>query len=138
MIARNGQQPAEAVGQTFAERVSFMLKRVLKTGYAWLLAAFFAVGAFANLLASQQTREDYQSWGYPGWFHYVTGLLEATAAVLLALSATRLAGSLLGAAVMASAAATLLIHAEYSHALAPLTVLVLVGINAWLAWRERP
>lgn len=105
--------------------------------YAGLLAAFFVLGGFLNIFASPVVLDHYQRWGYPGWFHYVSGLLEWSSALLLALPLTRLAGSALAAIVMTAAAATVLLHGEYSHAVAPLVVLVLVCLNAWLTWRTR-
>lgn len=105
--------------------------------FAWLLTAFFLLGGFLNIFASPEQIEEYVAWGYPGWFHYVTGTLEWTSAVLMAIPLTRLAGSLLAAAVMVAAAGTVLLHGEYAHALAPLVVLCLVGLNGWLTWRAR-
>ena len=105
--------------------------------YAWLLAAFFLFGGFLNIFASPEVIEDYETWGYPGWFHYATGILEWTSAVLIAVPFTRLAGCLLAAAVMAAAAVTVLLHGEYSHAVAPLIVLCLVCLNGWLTWRAQ-
>lgn len=105
--------------------------------YASLLAAFFLLGGFLNIFASSTVLDDYQRWGYPGWFHYVTGLLEWISAVLIALPLTRLAGSALGAALMAAAAATVLANGEFGHAVAPLIVLVLVCLNGWLTWNAR-
>lgn len=103
--------------------------------FAALIAAFFVLGGTMNIFASEQIQADYTRWGYPGWFHYLTGILEWTAAVLIALPATRLIGSLLAAGVMASAAGTVLLNGEFSHAIAPLIVLVIVAINFWVTWR---
>lgn len=103
--------------------------------YAWLLAAFFVLGGSLNTFASPEILADYQRWGYPDWFHYLTGLTEWTAAALIALPATRLAGSVLACAVMAAAAGTVLLNGEYAHAVPPLVVLALAGLNGWLTWR---
>ncbi|MWD27444.1 DoxX family protein [Aquicoccus sp. SCR17] len=105
--------------------------------FALLLAAFFVLGGSMNIFASEQVLEDYARWGYPGWFHFLTGALEWTSAVLIAIPATRLAGSVLAAAVMASAAGTVALHGEFSHAMAPLVVLALAALNGWLTWRAR-
>ena len=104
--------------------------------YAWLLAVFFAVGGTMNIFASPGVVADYQGWGYPGWFHYVTGLMEWTAAALMVLPFTRLAGCVLGGTVMAAAAGTVLLNNEYAHAAAPLVLLALVGLSGWLTWRR--
>ena len=114
------------------------MKRVpWRNVYAWLLAAFFVLGGTLNIFASPTVLDDYQRWGYPGWFHYLTGLLEWSSALLVALPFTRLAGSALAATVMTAAAATVLLHGEYAHAVAPLVILALVCLNAWFTWRAR-
>ena len=104
--------------------------------FAAALAAFFVLGGALNLFASPDIRADYARWGYPNWFPYVTGLLEWTAAILLVIPRTRLLGSLLGGAVMAAAAATVLLHGEGTHAIPPLIVLALAVLNGWLTWRS--
>ena len=57
---------------------------------ALALAAFFVVGSLGNIFAPPSIYEEYLRWGYPGWFHFVTGSLELTTAVLLARAQTRL------------------------------------------------
>jgi len=54
-----------------------------KTLLAYLLATFFLVGAVGNIFASDDMAADYARWGYPAWFHYLTGLLELIASALL-------------------------------------------------------
>lgn len=108
-----------------------MRKFSLRNLYAWLLAAFFILGGFLNIFASPDVRADYLRWGYPDWFHYLTGTLEWTSAALIAVPFTRLAGSLLAAAVMVGAAVTVLLHGEYSHAVPPMVVLALLCFNIW-------
>ena len=104
--------------------------------YAWLLADFFVLGGGMNLLASPEILADYRRWGYPDWFHYVTGVMEWTAAVLIAIPATRLAGSVFAGTIMAAAAGTVALNGEFSHAIPPLTVLALLGVNVWLTWSK--
>ena len=103
-----------------------------KTFFALLLAAFFLVGSLGNILASEQIVAEYARWGYPSWFHYVTGTLELTAAVLLAIRQWRLWGGLLGAVIMVAASLTTLLHGEIAHALAPLMVLSICTAVGWL------
>ena len=39
----------------------------------WLLvAAFFGAGVF-NAIGTRATRESFLRWGYPSWWHLVTG-----------------------------------------------------------------
>ena len=97
------------------------------------LAAFFLLGGTLNIFASPEIRADYDRWGYPGWFPYLTAALEWTAAVLIAIPRTRLAGHVLGAGVMGAAALTVLLHGEFSYAIPPLVVLALLGLSGgWL------
>ncbi|WP_032830654.1 MULTISPECIES: DoxX family protein [unclassified Pseudomonas] len=104
---------------------------------AWTLAAFFLVGAIGNIFVSESIAEDYLRWGYPDWFHFVTGALELTTAVLLAVAATRLWGAALGCVAMFAAAATVIVHGEYAHAIPPVVVLALSAVVGWTAWRLR-
>ena len=43
---------------------------------ALALAAFFVVGSLSNIFAPGSIYEEYLRWGYPHWFHFVTGSLE--------------------------------------------------------------
>jgi hypothetical protein len=104
---------------------------------ALALAAFFVVGSLSNIFALGSIYGEYLRWGYPHWFHFVTGALELTAAVLLAQARTRLWGSALGCAVMLAALATVTFHGEYGHAVPPLVVATLSIVVGWIAWRQR-
>ncbi|UFX46010.1 DoxX family protein [Bradyrhizobium sp. 41S5] len=104
---------------------------------AFGLAAFFAVGSLSNIFAPWSIYEEYLRWGYPHWFHFVTGLLELTTAVLLAQARTRLWGSALGCAVMLAALATVTLHGEYGHGVPPTIVATLSMAVGWIAWRMR-
>lgn len=102
-----------------------------------VLAAFFVVGSLSNIVAPRSIFEEYLKWGYPRWFHFVTGSLELMTAVLLARARTRLWGSALGCAVMLAALATVTVHGEYGHGVAPLVVATLSIVVGWIAWRTR-
>ena len=104
---------------------------------ALALAAFFVVGSLSNIFAPPSIYEEYLRWGYPRWFHFVTGSLELTTAVLLARAQTRLWGSALGCTVMLAALATVTLHGEYGHGVAPLVVAALSILVGRIAWRER-
>ncbi len=103
----------------------------------WVLAAFFVVGSLSNIVAPRSISEEYLKWGYPHWFHFVTGSLELMSAVLLARARTRLWGAALGCTVMLAALATVTLHGEYGHGVAPLVVATLSIVVGWLAWRKR-
>ena len=62
--------------------------------------------------------------------------LYVSAAVLIAIPATRLAGSVFAGTIMAAAAGTVALNGEFSHAIPPLTVLALLGVNVWLTWSK--
>lgn len=67
----------------------------------------------------------------------LSGLLELTTALLLAYRPSRLWGAGLGSAVMLAAAATVLRHGEYTHAVAPIVVLLMALTVGSMAWRDR-
>lgn len=101
------------------------------------LAAFFVVGSLTNIVAPGSIYEEYLRWGYPRWFHFVTGSLELTAAILLFRAPSRLLGAALGCTVMLAALATVIVHGEYGHAVPPLVVATLSLVVGWISWRQR-
>jgi hypothetical protein len=91
----------------------------------WLLvAAFFGAGLF-NAIGAQATKSDFAQWGYPGWWCFLTGGLEITTAVLIALPASRVVGLALGAVIIAAAVLTVLRHRDFKH-IVPLGVFVVL------------
>ncbi|HEV2701703.1 MAG TPA: DoxX family protein [Steroidobacteraceae bacterium] len=114
-----------------------MSKISWRQALALALAAFFVVGSLTNIFASPSIYGEYLQWGYPRRFHYVTGSLELTTAVLLARAQTRLWGSALGSSVMLAALATVTLHGEYTHGVAPLVAASLTMFVGWIAWRKR-
>lgn len=102
----------------------------------WVLVAFFIAGGIGNIFVSAENAANYARWGYPDWFHYVTGMLELSTAALLAPRRTRLFGAGLGSLVMLAAAGTVLLHGEYTHAIAPFTVLAVLALAGWFARRD--
>jgi hypothetical protein len=108
-----------------------MSKLPWKPILAWTLAAFFVFGGAVNISAPESVAADYQRWGYPDWFHFATGGLERTTAVLLALAGTRLLGAALGSVVMLAATATVVVHGEHTHATLPIMIVSLLAIAGW-------
>ncbi|WP_027781192.1 MULTISPECIES: DoxX family protein [Burkholderia] len=102
-----------------------------------LLAAFFVAGSLSNIVAPRSIVDEYLKWGYPPGFHFVTGALELTTAILLARTRTRLWGSALGCAVMLAALATVAFYGEYGHGVAPLVAAILSSGIGWITWRRR-
>ncbi|MBV6670060.1 DoxX family protein [Xanthomonas euvesicatoria pv. alangii] len=110
-----------------------MTKPNWRTIVAWLLAAFFLAGGIGNIFVSEHNAAEYLRWGFPEWFHFVTGGLELSAALLIVFKQTRWWGACLGALIMLAALVTLITHGEYLHALAPLIVLIVsltVALNS--------
>ena len=101
------------------------------------LAAFFVVGSLSNIFAPESIYQEYLKWGYPRWFHFVTGSLELTTAILLFRAPSRLLGSALGCTVMLAALATVILHGEYGHAVPPLVAATLTFVVGWMSWRKR-
>ena len=80
----------------------------------WLLVAgFFGAGLF-NVVGTRATRAEYVAWGYPDWWHWVTGGLEIVTATFIATPLLRGAGIVLGTVVILAAVATLLRHRAYT------------------------
>ncbi len=114
-----------------------MFKISWRQASPFALAAFFVVGSLTNIFAPGSIYEEYLKWGYPGWFHFVTGSLELTTAFLLLRAPSRLFGTALGSCVMLAALATVIIHGEYAHAVPPLIVATLLLVVGWMNRRTR-
>jgi hypothetical protein len=91
-----GQAAILVLRGALIEQVGQMSKISWRQVSALALAAFFVVGSLSNIFAPPSIYEEYLRWGYPRWFHFVTGSLELTTAVLLVRAQTRLWGSALG------------------------------------------
>jgi hypothetical protein len=97
-------------------------------GLAWALSAFFALGFVINTFAVKKVGPEYERWGYPDWFHFVSGGLELLVALLLPATVTRPFGIVLGGAIMLAAIATVIYHREHPRAVPPFIVFVLLAI----------
>jgi hypothetical protein len=95
-------------------------------GLAWALAAFFVLGFLINTFAVSKVGREYKRWGYPDWFHFVSGGLDLVVALLLPTTLTRPFGVLLGCAIMLAAMTTVIYHREYLRAAPPFVVFVLL------------
>jgi hypothetical protein len=97
----------------------------------WALAAFFVLGFVINTFAVKLVGPEYRRWGYPDWFHFVSGGLELVVALLLLATATRPLAVALGCAIMSAAIATVVWHREYHRAAPPVIAFVLLAIVGW-------
>jgi hypothetical protein len=98
---------------------------------SWVLAAFFVVGFVINTFAVKLIGPDYSRWGFPDWFHFVSGGLDLAVALLLPAAVTRPVGVLLGCSTMLAAIATVIRYREYRRALPPLVVFALLTVVGW-------
>ena len=97
-------------------------------GLAWALSAFFTLAFVINTFAVKKVGPEYERWGYPDWFHFVSGGLELLVALLLQATVTRPFGIVLGGAIMLAAIATVIYHREHPRAVPPFIVFVLLAI----------
>jgi hypothetical protein len=97
----------------------------------WALAGFFVLGFVINTFAVKLVGPEYRRWGYPDWFHFVSGGFELAVALLLPMAMTRPFAVALGCAIMLVAIATVIRHREYRRAAPPLIVFVLLAIVGW-------
>jgi len=95
-----------------------------------LLALAFLGASSAKLLGKPEMVGLFEAIGIGQWFRYVTGLLEATGAVLVVVPRTKAFGAALLALVMVGA---ILTHLFILHnaPTAPAVLLVLAGTVVW-------
>jgi uncharacterized membrane protein YphA (DoxX/SURF4 family) len=96
---------------------------------AWLLAFAFTGAGIGNAAGGAAIQAQFQRWGYPAWWNFVTAALEVLDAVLIVLPETRLFGLALGAVVMIVATATVIWRREYKHLPPCVVFIALIGIN---------
>ena len=53
-----------------------VMRVTLANVVAVLTALFFIAGGYTNLFPPEAVVQDYERWGYPGWFSRITGILE--------------------------------------------------------------
>jgi uncharacterized membrane protein YphA (DoxX/SURF4 family) len=109
---------------------------------SWLLLVLTVLVAFAFLAAGSTKLlslpfqiENFERWGYPQWFRYVTGAVEVGAAVLLLLPRTRFWGALVLCATMLGAIFT---HIQAHEAPRAIPACVFLTLCTLFAWRARP
>ena len=97
----------------------------------WLLVAAFFGAGLANAVGTRATRESFVRWGYPSWWHLVTGGLEILSAILIAVPLGRDAGLVLATIIIAAALLTVVRHREYSDLAPPSVFLALIALAAF-------
>ena len=112
------------------------LPSLVRRLFAWpvfgLLCFVFLGAGGAKLAAQPMVIAQFQSFGYPVWFMYLTGAIEFTAAVLVMIPRTsRVAAAALGCVmvgcVMVGAIVSLAIHGPQERIAGPV---VLLGLAA--------
>lgn len=96
---------------------------------AWLLALAFTGASIGNAAGGAAIQAQFQRWGYPAWWNFVTAALELLDAALIVFPETRIFGFALGAVVMIAATATVIWRREYKHLPPCLVFVALIGIN---------
>ena len=110
----------------------------MKNTIVWVLSAliallFLGVGS-AKLFGGATMVQQFHAFGYPGWFLYVTGILEVLGAVLLLIPRLATLGAVLLACVMVGALVTLLTHGMVAMVALPL---ILLALLVWIAQHRR-
>lgn len=95
-----------------------------------LLALAFLGAASGKLLGKPEMVALYDTIGIGQWFRYVTGLLEASGAILIVVPRTKFLGAALLVMIMVGAVLTH-IFILHSAPTAAAVLLVLAGIVAW-------
>ena len=96
-----------------------------------LLALVFLAAGGSKLTGTEMHVESFESWGYPGRFVYVTGLIEVVGALLLLFPKTRLYGGAIIICVMLGAIVTHVMASEFDRIGAPGVLLVLAAVVVW-------
>lgn len=101
-----------------------------------LLGLFFLIAAGGTKLAGLPMHvEHFTHWGYPIWFMYVTGFIEASAGLMLLIPKTRFYGAVLILCTMVGAVATNFRADEIERLPMPIAMFALA---AFVALRTRP
>lgn len=103
-------------------------KLVLLWALTALLAAFFLTAGGTKLAGLPVQADNFTRWGYPGWFMYGVGVIEAGGAIALLIPRVAGFAALLLCGTMVGAALTHLVHGETNAAPVPLVLLALVAL----------
>jgi hypothetical protein len=92
--------------------------------FAWVIGAILSVTGFVNIAGPRGLREAYARWEFPARFYLVVGVLELTAAALLAIPELRSWGIGLTGFITFGAVVTLFNHRHYMLAVPGVILMV--------------
>lgn len=92
-----------------------------------IIAIVMILGLFGNCF-TKKGEEEFAKWGFPPYFRFLIGGLEAVAAVMIFIPGLAFAGLALAGIIMAGAVATLVYYREYGHAVPAIITLVLIVV----------
>lgn len=113
--------------------------KILEHVLAILLGLGMLAAGGAKLAGVEQLAQNFARWGYPGWFLYLTGVIEIVAGIGVAVPKTRLPGSAIVAGTMIGATVTHIRAGEGVGETIPalLHLLVAIGVAALVIRRRR-
>ena len=98
---------------------------------AGLAALAFLGAGLPKLAGFQEFVNNFQRWGYPGWFVYLVGAVEVAGAILLLVPRTVTLASLLLGGDMLGALFTHVKAGEWPALAGPVVLLVLLAVAGW-------
>ncbi len=90
----------------------------------WTIGTIFSVTGFVNIAGPRRLREAYARWEFPTRFYIVLGVIEITAAALLAIPELRSWGIALAAFITFGTVVTLFNHRHYMSAVPGIVLMV--------------
>jgi uncharacterized membrane protein YphA (DoxX/SURF4 family) len=111
------------------------MRKVLTWVLSGLLALAFVAAGAAKLTGQQMMVAEFETFGLPLWFMYLTGLLEVAGAVLVLVPRLAFAGAGLLACIMLGALAAHLSHGQAAMIGAPALLLIMaVAVGTLRGW----
>lgn len=114
-----------------------IMKQIIKMALWLVLGGMFIVAGGAKLIGEHSQVEHFAQWGYPGWFLYVTGLIEVGGGICLFIPKMQFYGIVVLSVTMVGAALTHLRAHEMNAFPIPVVLLCLLLLLAW-TMRKRP
>ncbi len=107
------------------------MKKFIKAALWIVLGVMFIMAGGAKLMGEHSQVEHFALWGYPFWFLYVIGFIEAAGGICLFIPKTQFYGIVILSITMVGAAVTHLVAHEMSAFPVPLVLLALLVMLAW-------